>query len=534
MDDVKHDEASREGIAKAHEYAEAAAEAAKKLDEYREAAAELAEKGKALSTLQNIAKNLTWLSKVATVVQVASIGLGLLEALFPAESDTDKILKSINKLSKQIDGLKTQIEAAVEALKTEGVKTDIWHSITEILATSDELRSNNTALLLDRNPTVYSDALTDFLRVIVADGPEDKSLMQWVYHAHYGDPYVMAKHTAYLRDLADKTLQCLGAVYTAKQRKIAQDKGEVFGPAEAALATAEITGDAAVEGSPNYRYNQIIEGLQYWSELPFKKAEIAANTQRLIEDTYKEEWPGTTSEKSGAKVMQELLSEQFDWLQIAVFKYPAVRGYDKHAYATAGHDVITHAFWEKKDDYGVPHNYVVYAVPRLEDADGTPHVHNLTEAREVSQEAKTQDDRKRLAFSRFVSELDQVDQKAKHKARKHKYLDQLVRAWPACKSAGLEGKDPGHLVTRAWIEVHDDKDHKIQTVEHNWHQDLVWLAYPGEAIGAADALLEIASEVPVIAHMSRRYVADGTGKDFSQTLGWGGLTGLLIYPHSDM
>jgi len=110
-----------EGIKSAKKYADMAASAASKASEMSKAAQRLEKKGGTLSEIDKIVKDIAWAGKIATALQVVSVGLAIAQAFFPVKTTEDQILEGVREIQRDLATLSNMIKK-----KFEETKREIW------------------------------------------------------------------------------------------------------------------------------------------------------------------------------------------------------------------------------------------------------------------------------------------------------------------------------------------------------------------------------------------------------------------------
>lgn len=287
-----------------------------------------------LDTISKLMTASKFLGKFSVAIGALGVVLGVIAFFFKEESDTEKILKAIDKLSGKIDNLqkvmidqfkhlehvveltaaKTQISPHLNLLKT------LRHLIVEYEKSADDPVQHK----LDRDRLlrytsrdielavegIHSQCLGENLATNIFEASYDKT---------YGSISFITELGIALHTIAIYALFIDSYLWTIKNQKDGKE---------------DVESAAAQAKNSNKLFSPLVEGIYNAWESCYKKCikNIESNATRKIETEGFPKYSNAGNHGSSAKGIHRLLEDQWPMFDWTVLVYDPVGGYHNHSY----------------------------------------------------------------------------------------------------------------------------------------------------------------------------------------------------------
>ncbi|WP_136443600.1 hypothetical protein [Pacificoceanicola onchidii] len=380
----------------AKKYAGYAKDAAGKMEAWHKEAAKLSDAGKTLNDFQEVMKGLTWTTKLAAGLGVASFAISAIASFLPVETKEDQIFNAVNRLSQQVDDLHSEIKAAFKNLDKKialdrvkiGLKPHIdkVHGATNKLAiiAGRRAKDKNADIsdiesdLKRINPNDLSDAVYAIASAFTATTHDD-NLLSLTFEVNYADPREVIRVAAKYQAVALAALSAYTAVKMIEKR---DSKGSALTDAEANGVISDAAGDSGNPATLSASVNRIGEAIETQTKRCYNRAERAAQVARY----FSEHLESDNRSKLGncqaySETMVSLLHKRFPYLNFTVLVYWGYAGAEKHGWYVNGDDygfIVRKRVdytGEKKTDPEDTRMLMIYSAPRT--VEGDPPLHKM-------------------------------------------------------------------------------------------------------------------------------------------------------------
>lgn len=495
------------------EYAENAGETLEKVAKYAEAAKELEEAGKSLTKLQEIAKDLTWVSKLAAGFQIASAVLGILGELFGAKSPQEQIMDELDEISDQISDLQNQIASLGRQVNldiSDDKLFDYWTNVQtangHIASYKYKIKHNEDAtevisLIQKQSTDIYFQAANALLEVLQGDGSTPAYLDE-IYDKYYGDPGVVLYFECYFKRMLDEITQGHAAMLVC-QAKLKLEDGQTLAPEKALEISQASLGDPQDTGSLEFVHDKIVGILTDCIHRVNNTDNLNASVTNFLDDNIKDTLASDHNWDRACQSVLQLLSDQYGTMLFCIVGYAGKNMLHKYGSMAAGDmspKIILNYMNHEAAYLGIS-NFAIYGYPRANDNE--PKI-LLTPQGKISNTADTPDAKKRLTFEYFSKAVNTA---WKAEKRKDQVVFNLIPFWSKAKADAKAANSP-----EAAENVVNDMEAKASPPPvSGFNNDFVWIGRPKGWNSGEDAgyYFGIASQMPIAIHEYGRIALNG-------------------------
>lgn len=486
------------------EYVKNAGETLAKVAEYADAARELEEAGKSLTALQKVAKDLTWISKLATGFQIASAALGVLGELFGAKSPQEEIMDALDEISGQISDLQSQVANLGRQVDLDISDSDLFNYWNNVLTTNSHIASYKykirhnedtsevAKLIREQSTDIYFQAANAVLEVLQGEG-STPAYLDNIYDKYYGDPGAVLYFVSYFKRILDEIVQGHAAILVLKAQLALAD-GQTL-PAEKAMQIAkDSVGDSEDLGALAHIHENTVNVLTDYIHRVGDVSNLNVAVTRFLEDNIHNVLDDAQSWESTCKEFVTLLSDHYSRIRFCVIGYSGKNMLHRYGALTAGNQgtkVILNYLGQNGAGTG-PSNFTIFGYPRVNDSD-LPIQTGIDG--KIANSTNSPEESKRKTFEHFAKAVNSAWNSEK---RRDRVAADVLPFWGKAKADAKAAGRP-----EAAEEVADDIVTKAPPPDlTEYKNDFVWVGRPRgwNSGNPAEFYFGVASQIPIAVH----------------------------------
>ncbi|MEM1301772.1 MAG: hypothetical protein AAGH17_04245 [Pseudomonadota bacterium] len=498
------------------EYLNDAGEALEKVSAYAEAAKKLQEAGHDLSTLQDIAKDLTWLSKLATGFQIAAAVLGVLGVLFGAKSEQEQIMDKLDALSNQIKDLQLQIAELSKQADLNAANEKLFQFWIPVVTANgyvnsykyhvghpDSDKSDLPEIISNiqaQSTVVYAEAANALLEILQGSAVAP-AYLDVIYDKNYGDPSSVLNVTCYFKLLLDQIMQGHASLLVAK-KVLSLPKGQDLTPDDALQICKNSLGDPNDPNSMAHVQAEIVSILDAAINRVGSTENLNKAVTGFLDVNIGEDLKTFAEWDDLCEKILNLLSDQYTGMRFCVIGYSGKKMQDRVGALVNGPEgpVAIFHYMDKQAEGHDTSNFAIFAYPVDPDADTKPRPVYRSDSGAVVGNPASPESYKRHLFDRYGRALNEVWDSER---RKDQHVPPLVAYWALAKAHYAE---TGQWDIANWLS--DQINAEASSADTSaFKGDFVWVGrvrFRGERGIAGDPSkvnsFGVASHIPIVIH----------------------------------